>query len=75
MWNKGKLVGQKAPFKLKEIWAILVQLQMQGGLREPALFDLEPWSENSILATVGLIVDGTRRQRPDPRVPVREKMP
>jgi hypothetical protein len=21
-WNKGKLVGQKAPFKLKEIWAI-----------------------------------------------------
>ena len=19
-WNKGKLVGQKAPFKLKEIW-------------------------------------------------------
>jgi hypothetical protein len=21
-WNKGKLVGQKAPFKLKEIWGI-----------------------------------------------------
>jgi hypothetical protein len=21
-WNKGKLVGQKAPFKLDEIWAI-----------------------------------------------------
>ena len=21
-WNKGKLVGQKLPFKLKEIWAI-----------------------------------------------------
>ena len=20
-WNKGKLVGQKAPFKLQEIWA------------------------------------------------------
>ncbi len=20
-WNKGKLVGQKAPLKLKEIWA------------------------------------------------------
>ena len=26
-WNKGKLVGQKAPFKLKEIWAIRVQGQ------------------------------------------------
>jgi hypothetical protein len=24
-WNKGKLVGQKAPFKLKEIWAIPVR--------------------------------------------------
>ncbi len=21
-WNKGKLVGQKAPLKLKDIWAI-----------------------------------------------------
>ena len=24
-WNKGKLVGQKAPLKLKEIWAIRVR--------------------------------------------------
>ncbi len=39
-WNKGKLVGQKAPFKLKEIWAIRVRLQLQGRLRELALFDL-----------------------------------
>lgn len=23
-WNKGKLVGQKAPLKLKDIWAIRV---------------------------------------------------
>jgi hypothetical protein len=27
-WNKGKLVGQKAPLKLKEIWAIRVRLQL-----------------------------------------------
>src|SRR5215471_19221356 len=39
-WNKGKLVGQKAPFKLKEIWAIRVRLQMQGRLRELAMFNL-----------------------------------
>ena len=38
-WNKGKLVGQKAPFKLKEIWAIRIRLQMQERLRELALFD------------------------------------
>ena len=39
-WNKGKLVGQKAPFKLREIWSIRVRLQMQGRLRELALFDM-----------------------------------
>ena len=35
-WNQGKLVGQKAPFKLQEIWAIRIRLQMQGRLRELA---------------------------------------
>jgi hypothetical protein len=39
-WNKGKLVGQKAPFKLKEIWAIRIRVQMHERLRELALFDL-----------------------------------
>jgi integrase len=39
-WNKGKLVGQKAPFKLKEIWAIRVRLQIFRRTRELALFDL-----------------------------------
>jgi site-specific recombinase XerC len=39
-WNKGKLVGQKAPFKLKDIWALRVRLQMEGRVRELALFNL-----------------------------------
>ena len=39
-WNKGKLVGQKAPFKLKEIWAIRVRLQLFRRTRDLALFDL-----------------------------------
>ena len=39
-WNKGKLVGQKAPFKLKEIWAIRVRLQIASRCRELALFYL-----------------------------------
>jgi len=28
-WNKGKIVGQKAPFKLKDIWALRVRLQTE----------------------------------------------
>ncbi|HTR36314.1 MAG TPA: hypothetical protein VMH80_10450 [Bryobacteraceae bacterium] len=39
-WNKGKLVGQKAPFKPKEVWAIRARLQMENRSRELALFDL-----------------------------------
>jgi integrase len=39
-WNKGKLVGQKAPFKLKEVWAIRIRLQLFRRVRELALFDL-----------------------------------
>ena len=27
-WNKNKLIGQKPPLKLKEIWAIRVRLQL-----------------------------------------------
>jgi integrase len=37
---QGKLVGQKAPFKLKEIWAIRVRLQLFRRVRDLALFDL-----------------------------------
>jgi hypothetical protein len=39
-WNKGKLVGQKAPFKLKEIWAIRIRLQIAHRCRDLALFNL-----------------------------------
>ncbi len=39
-WNKGKLTGPKPPLKLKEIWAIRVQLQLAGRSRDLALFNL-----------------------------------
>jgi integrase len=39
-WNKGKLVGQKTPFKLKEIWAIRVRLQIASRCRDLAMFNL-----------------------------------
>lgn len=39
-WNKGKIVGQKAPFKLKDIWALRIRFQMEGRVRELALFNL-----------------------------------
>jgi len=39
-WNKGRLVGQKFPLKLKEIWAIRIRLQIAERLRDLALFNL-----------------------------------
>ena len=39
-WNKGKLIGQKLPLKLKEIWGIRIRLQMEKNSRELALFNL-----------------------------------
>lgn len=39
-WNKGKIVGQKAPFKPKDIWELRVRLQMKNRVRELALFNL-----------------------------------
>ncbi len=39
-WNKGKLIGQKPPLKLKEIWAIRIRLQLAHRLRDLAVFNL-----------------------------------
>src|SRR5450631_3348829 len=41
-WNKGKLIGQKPPLKLKEIWAIRIRLQLDHRTRELALFVVQP---------------------------------
>ncbi len=37
-WNKGKLVGQKLPLKLEQIWAIRIRLEIANNIREPVFF-------------------------------------
>ncbi len=39
-WNKGRMVGQKPPLKLREIWAIRIRLQLSERVRDLALFNL-----------------------------------
>ena len=39
-WNKGKLIGQKSPFTMQEIWSIRMRLQTIGNVRDLALFNL-----------------------------------
>lgn len=39
-WNKGRLIGQKPPLRLQEIWAIRIRLQISKSTRDLALFNL-----------------------------------
>lgn len=39
-WNKDRLVGQKQPLRLKEVWAIRIRLQLARCARDLALFNL-----------------------------------
>ncbi|MDH4259878.1 MAG: tyrosine-type recombinase/integrase [Gammaproteobacteria bacterium] len=63
-WNKGKLLGQKPPLKLKEIWGIRIRLQLTHRARELALFNLAIDSKLRGCDLVGLrvhdVVHGTR---------------
>src|SRR3546814_1409425 len=39
-WNKGKLIGQMPPLQPKHVWSIRTRLQLDGRLRDLALFNL-----------------------------------
>ena len=39
-WNKGKIIGQKPPLKLQEIWTTRIHLQQLTNPRDLALFNL-----------------------------------
>src|SRR5919106_3621357 len=65
-WNKGVLVGQKAPLKLKKIWAMRIRLQIAGHTRDLALFNLanRPQAEglrSGQVAGAGRMSWGSRR--------------
>jgi integrase len=39
-WNKGKLTGAKPPLRPKHVWSIRTQLQIEGRVRDLAMFNL-----------------------------------
>jgi integrase len=39
-WNKGRIIGQKPPLKLPEVWAIRIRLELKERCRDLALFNL-----------------------------------
>ena len=63
-WNKGRVIGQKAPLKLKEIWAIRFRLQDSERFRELALFNLAIDSKLRGCDLVRLKVNDVAQRRP-----------
>jgi integrase len=39
-WNKGKLIGAKPPLRPKHVWSIRTKLQIEGRIRDLAMFNL-----------------------------------
>ena len=39
-WNKGKLTGARPPLRAKHVWSIRTKLQIEGRVRDLAMFNL-----------------------------------
>jgi hypothetical protein len=39
-WNKGKLIGAKPPLRPKHVWSVRTKLQVDGRMRDLAMFNL-----------------------------------
>jgi integrase len=39
-WNKGKLIGARPPLRAKHVWSIRTRLQVEGRVRDLAMFNL-----------------------------------
>tara|TARA_B100000315_G_C14523929_1_gene562897 strand:- start:741 stop:1361 length:621 start_codon:yes stop_codon:yes gene_type:complete len=56
-WNKGIIIGQKPPLKLKEVWSIRTHLQLGNNHRDLALFNLAIDSKLRACDLVSLFVN------------------
>jgi hypothetical protein len=56
-WNKGKVVGAKPPLRPKHVWSIRTKLQVEGRVRDLALFNLAIDSKLRSCDVVALKVD------------------
>jgi integrase len=73
-WNKGKLTGQKAPFKPRDIWAMRIRLQQEHRTRELALLNLGIDSKLRACDLIALKVrDITHGEHVAPRAIVQQK--
>src|SRR6201995_2744140 len=56
-WNKGKIVGAKPPLRPKHVWSIRTKLQVEGRIRDLAMFNIAIDSKLRGCDVVALKVD------------------
>jgi len=56
-WNKGKLTGAKPPLRPKHVWSIRTKLQVEGRVRDLAMFNLAIDSKLRGCDVVNLMVE------------------
>lgn len=56
-WNKGRLIGQRPPLKVREVWAVRSRLQQKRSVRDLAMFNLALDSKLRGCDLMGLRVD------------------
>lgn len=39
-WNKSRIIGQKRPLQISHIWGIRIRLELEGKVRDLALFNM-----------------------------------
>ena len=42
-WNKSRIIGQKRPLQISHIWGIRIRLELEGKIRDLALFMQSLW--------------------------------
>ena len=72
-WNKGKLIGQKPPLRAKHVWSIRTRLQMDGRVRDLAMFNLAIDSKLRGCDVVALRVEDVASGYTVDRAAVRQK--
>jgi hypothetical protein len=77
-WNKGKLTGAKPPLRPKHVWSIRTKLQIEGRVRDLAMFNLAIDSKLRGCNVVAVKVDdvaaggihrGSRNRTPEENLP------
>jgi hypothetical protein len=66
-WNKGKLTGAKPPLRPKHVWSIRTKLQIDGRVRDLAMFNLAI-EASSVAVTSSLSGSRTSLQMDIPQI-------